>query len=218
MAKAPMIGHTKTRLSPPLSLKQAAELYEALLLDTIYLGSSLEGIQLAIAITPPESLGYFKSISPDSTLFIPVEGAHIGDCLNQVINQLLAAGHPKVIACDADSPSLPEEYILQAFTKLDQHDAVVGPCEDGGYYFIGLKKTEPALFYDIDWSTSLVTEQTLALASKNQISICTTPSWYDIDNLADILRLKQELTKIPSKRLPNIRNFFLTQKHFPPTR
>jgi glycosyltransferase A (GT-A) superfamily protein (DUF2064 family) len=62
MAKQPLVGKTKTRLYPTLSLVEAAELYQALLLDTIELASRQPWADLAVAITPPDSRRYFESI------------------------------------------------------------------------------------------------------------------------------------------------------------
>ncbi|MGW8251085.1 MAG: TIGR04282 family arsenosugar biosynthesis glycosyltransferase, partial [Anaerolineales bacterium] len=55
MAKHPSPGETKTRLFPALSPQAAADLYEALLLDTIDLAAGLDGIDLAVAVTPPRA-------------------------------------------------------------------------------------------------------------------------------------------------------------------
>ncbi len=78
MAKEPKVGSTKTRLCPPLSLEEAAHLYEALLRDTIDSSAQLENVDLAIAITPPESVDYFQRISPPGTLLLPVTCSDIG--------------------------------------------------------------------------------------------------------------------------------------------
>lgn len=56
MAKEPAPGRTKTRLCPPLTVQQAAALYEALLWDTAALAHAVPGVQVAIAVTPPKAL------------------------------------------------------------------------------------------------------------------------------------------------------------------
>ena len=89
MAKQPQAGKTKTRLCPPFTTEGAARLFEALLRDTIELAAGLEGIQLAIAISPPEAQAYFSSISPPGTLLLPIEGANIGICLEKALEGLL---------------------------------------------------------------------------------------------------------------------------------
>ena len=214
MAKEPKLGSTKTRLCPPLSLEGAVRLYEALLLDTIEMTEKLvgidgnDGIDLAIAITPPESQGYFESISPPGTLQLPVTCADIGECLTKVLGQLLALGYKKVIALNADGPSLPMEFIQDAIELLDKNDLVFGPSEDGGYYLIGMKEKTPEIFTGIAWSTSQVLEQTLAKAESLGLKVALTSLWYDIDTFADIERLRLELASIPSDRLIHCRRYF----------
>jgi rSAM/selenodomain-associated transferase 1 len=214
MAKQPAVGRTKTRLSPPLTPAEATALYEAMLRDTIQLGARLEGVRLAIAVTPPEATSTFRRIGPPGTILLPVAGVDIGDCLNQVLGRLLAAGHPRAIALNSDGPTLPDAYLRQAFAWLDadnKHpsaDVVLGPSEDGGYYLIGLKQACPELFRDIEWSSKRVTAQTLARAQAMGLSVALLPPWYDVDRSADLTRLQGELATLPAEALPHTRRFF----------
>ena len=152
MAKEPKIGSTKTRLCPPMKFGEAANFYEALLWDTINMTTGIKGIDLAIAISPPESADYFRKISPPKTHLIPLTCADIGECLMRVLDKLLEMGYLQVMALNADGPSLPPSYIQEAKESLDQHDLVLGPTEDGGYYLIGFKENYPDLFTGIDSS------------------------------------------------------------------
>ena len=208
MAKEPKVGLTKTRLCPPLTFEDAAKLYEALLRDTIDSVSKLTEIDLAIAITPPESQGFFERISPPGTILLPVICSDIGDCLNQVLNQLLDLGYQKVMALNADGPSLPIEFVYQDFELLVDHNLVFGPSEDGGYYLVGMKEETPEIYTDISWSTSHVLSQTLGRADILGLTVATSPTWYDVDSAADIERLRTELESLPSDRLIHCRRYF----------
>lgn len=208
IAKEPQIGTTKTRLSPPLKLSEAAELFEALLDDTIDLVSSINGIDLAVAVTPPESIGYFKQKTPKGTILIPVTCVDIGDCLKQVFEELFQLGFSKVLAFNSDGPSLPRKYIHRAILLLDEHDVVFGPSEDGGYYLVGLKKLCPEIFCDIKWSTSQVLEQSLANAGKENLRAALLPNWYDVDTALDLKRLWEEIRTLPANQLKHTRRFF----------
>jgi len=207
MAKEPKIGSTKTRLCPPLRADQAAQLYEALLWDTIEMAAGVPGIDLAIAITPPESSEYFKQITPPETILIPVACADIGECLVYVLSQLLAMGYQRVMALNSDGPSLPPEYIQTAIQCLDQHDLVLGPAEDGGYYLVGLQQNQPNIFMGIDWSTHHVLAQTIQAAEQRNLTVHLLPPWYDVDTAADIDRLRDELETLPAKALTYTRQF-----------
>jgi glycosyltransferase A (GT-A) superfamily protein (DUF2064 family) len=69
-------------------------------------------------------------------------------------------------------------------------DVVVGPCEDGGYYLIGLRAPAPALFRDMPWSTEAVTEETLARARALRLRLALLPTWFDVDRGEDLARLR----------------------------
>jgi rSAM/selenodomain-associated transferase 1 len=207
MAKRPSVGQAKSRLSPALTPSEAAALYEALLLDTIELAGGLEEVQLAIAITPPDALDYFRCISPPRTVLLPVAGADIGECLNETLGWLLGDGHAKAMAINSDGPTLPITFLQQARARLedDEIDVVLGPSEDGGYYLIGLKQPHPGLFEGISWSTSRVSNQTLAKAEAMGLEVAQLPTWYDVDSPAELDRLRAELPTLPDSALRHTR-------------
>jgi rSAM/selenodomain-associated transferase 1 len=207
MAKKPQVGRTKTRMRPTLTSTEAAQLYEALLKDSIVLISGLEEIELAIAVTPPESILYFRHISPSGTLLIPIECVDIGDCLTQVFECLLEMGYPKVLAFNADGPSVPPQYIHTAVQRLDQEDIVLGPSEDGGYYLVGMKQLFPQIFSGIAWSTPQVLAQTSDKIEALGLRAGLLPPWYDVDTATDLERLQAELTSLPNNRLTYTRQF-----------
>jgi uncharacterized protein len=209
MAKQPQPGCTKTRLCPPFTHSEAAQFYEALLKDTLVLAQKIEGVQLAVAITPPESYAYFKDITPPGTLLLPVDGVDIGVCLVRAISPLLELGYAKVLALNADGPSLPAGHLRQAVQALDTYDLVLGPGEDGGYYLVGMKSMHREIFQGIEWSTPHVLQQTLVHAVRLGLNTALTSLWYDIDLPADVERLRQELSGLPPERLPHSRKFFM---------
>jgi glycosyltransferase A (GT-A) superfamily protein (DUF2064 family) len=100
---------------------------------------------------------------------------------------------------DSDSPTLPAAILQQAFRELDEPgvDVVLGPCEDGGYYLIGLKASCPALFQGIAWSTSTVVDETLERAHDRGLRVACLPRWYDVDVYEDLQRLIEELGSLP---------------------
>jgi rSAM/selenodomain-associated transferase 1 len=214
MAKEPAVGRTKTRLCPPLTPEQAAALYEALLRDTISLAAPMEGVQLSVAVTPPEAIDRFRRWCPPGTLLLPVTGADIGDCLDQVLGRLLASGHARAMALNSDGPTLPVRYLEQAVAFLDEADVVLGPGEDGGYYLIGLKRPHPELFQEIDWSTERVTAQTLARARMMGLRVALLPAWYDVDTAADLDRLRAEIAALPANALFHTRRFLQIEPLF----
>ena len=207
MAKQPVVGRAKTRLAPPLTLAQAAALYEALLRDAIDLAAGIPGLDLAVAISPPEAQAYFEAITPPGTLLLPVEGADIGACLAQVFERLLELGWGRVLALNSDGPSLPPAYLQQAVALLEQADLALGPAADGGYYLVGMRCFHPGIFQDVAWSTGGVLAQTLQRAEALGLSAALLPEWYDVDTIADLQRLQTELAGLPAGRLAHTRRW-----------
>jgi rSAM/selenodomain-associated transferase 1 len=206
MAKEPREGYTKTRLTPPLSALNATRLYEALLRDTITLVSEINEIDLAIAVTPPESIDYFKHISPSGTLLLPVECNDIGDCLMKAMRELFKRGYSRVFALNADSPTLPPTYIEDAIQRLELDDIVLGPTADGGYYLIGVKQLHDELFINIGWSTASVLSETMAKADKLGQKAGILAPWYDVDTIEDIMRMQKDLMNLSKDLLIHTRS------------
>jgi rSAM/selenodomain-associated transferase 1 len=197
MAKLPVPGRTKTRLCPPLTSAQAGELSEALLKDTVGLVSSLPGIEMTVAVSPSSAVDEMRHLLPGCARVFAVEGASLGDCLSGAMGRLFAEGLARVVALNADSPTLPAAYLEQAAELLESNDVVLGPAEDGGYYLIGLRRPEPRLFEGIAWSTNQVASQTLARAADLGLTVARLPVWYDVDTPAELERLREELVTRP---------------------
>jgi rSAM/selenodomain-associated transferase 1 len=210
MAKEPVAGRTKTRLSPPWSPADSARLYEALLGDTIALVSGVRGARLALAVTPASAVDRWRPTLPGDAVLLPVDGATVGDCLREAFHQLFDAGFASVIAINSDGPTLPAARVEQAAAWLAHTDVILGPSDDGGYYLIGLRRPQPDLFRDIAWSTADVMAQTLERVAALKSSVAVLAPWYDIDTAADVERLRAEVAGLPAGVLCCTRQFFAT--------
>ena len=198
MAKAPEAHKVKTRLTPPLDPETASDLYCCFLLDKLEQVKGLNGMTdnyPMVAYTPHDRANFFKGILPSGFTLVPQTGGHLGERLANVSGYLFERGYEKVVILDSDSPNLPTGYIYDGMRCLDETDAVIGPCLDGGYYLIGLSTHMPGLFQDIPWSTSRVTELTMENAVHMGISVSLINEWYDVDTVEDLLRLKRDLEK-----------------------
>jgi rSAM/selenodomain-associated transferase 1 len=194
MAREPEPKKVKTRMTPQLNPTIAAELYQAFLLDKIEQVGKIQGTDHFIAYTPNSSLPFFKEITLPDFSFIPQQGTDLGQRLDNVFAHLFKNKYEKVIITDSDSPNLPSEYLISGIHELDNADVVIGPCEDGGYYLIGLKERTPVLFQDIPWSTSKVAEITIESAKRLGKKISQRQDWYDVDTVEDLKRLKADLS------------------------
>ncbi len=192
VAKQPAPGQTKTRLCPPLTHDQAADLYDCFLRDTLDLMRKVPNVQRIIGYLPEDAQRYFRQLAPDMEL-CPQRGASLGERLDHLLTEALLDGSRRAVVMDSDSPTLPPAYLRQAFDDLADADVVLGPTSDGGYYLIGLKQPQPHLLREVRMSTPRVLADTLALAEASGLSVSLLPTWYDVDTIRDLHQLDGEI-------------------------
>jgi len=205
VAKRPAPGKTKTRLSPPLTSELASALYECFLLDTLDQMRKVDDTQRVIAYL--DERDYFKRIAPDFEL-IPQEGHDLGERLDRALTSYLSCGYLRAVIMDSDSPTLPADYLSQAFEVLsDGADVVLGPCDDGGYYLIGMKQPAPRLLREVHMSTPTVAAETIALAKDEGLKLISLPTWYDVDDVGSLSRLRHEIEALDPSVAVQTRQF-----------
>jgi rSAM/selenodomain-associated transferase 1 len=210
MAKASAPGRAKTRLVPPLTYDQAADLNTAFLQDVadnlVLAGRGANGAAIVgyAAYGPPGSADFFRRILPRSIGLIEAWLPNFGDCLFRTIREILARGHDSAVVLNADSPTLPTAFLVETAEVLARPGdrAVLGPSRDGGYYLLGLKFAHRRMFEDIAWSTERVAEQSLARAREIGLNVHMLPAWYDVDDIDGLRRLQIELRESDSKTPP----------------
>jgi rSAM/selenodomain-associated transferase 1 len=198
MTKAPKAGQVKTRLVPPLKPNEAAKLNKFFLRDTsTAIANSATGKDACgIAVyTPTGSESAYAGILPANFRLLPQRGDRFGERLYFAALDLFNCGFESVCLIDSDSPTVPPENFAQAVKLLQcpGDRVVLGPCEDGGYYLIGLKKPHKELFKRIDWSTERVLVQTRQRAQEVGLEVKLLPLGYDVDDRASLQRLCKEL-------------------------
>lgn len=198
MAKESRPGLCKTRLVPPLSAEQAAELNTCFLQDigaNIVSAAAAVPIEGAAAYHPAGSEAFFREVLPADFLLLPPREPGIGRSLFHAARDLLAAGFGAVCLVNADSPTLPTRFLVEAVQALQRpgERVVFGPSADGGYYLIGLRRFRARLFEDIDWSTERVLAQSLERAAELGLEAVLLPAWYDVDDAAGLRQLEREL-------------------------
>lgn len=202
MAKEPQAGKTKTRLCPPLTADQAARLYSCFLQDIIdmvrQIARTNPEITPLIAYAPETAAGYFQRVAPDFGRILQL-GERLNERLQSIFDAAFEQGCRRVAAINSDSPTLPGTFLLEAFERLETADVVLGPCEDGGYYLIGLKRPHPEIILPVQMSTDRVLEETLALIERQGLAVELLPPWYDVDTAEDLARLEKELDGRRSK-------------------
>jgi uncharacterized protein len=211
VGKAPEPGRTKTRLSPPLSLQEAADLYRAFLLDTTAVALALEWERVTLVHPDDQHMArQLAELVPTGARLQPQAGTGLGAALCGAFESHVQAGFDRVVLIGSDTPTLPATYLRDACAALERYDVVLGPSQDGGYYLLGSRGFHPALFENITWSTSLVCAQTLARAAAAGLSVWCMPTWYDVDTPRDLTRLRHHLRHLSPDVAPLTRRQLAT--------
>jgi rSAM/selenodomain-associated transferase 1 len=192
MAKAPVPGTVKTRLAPPLTQEQAAELYLALLSDQLEHLTELGAADLYVAFTPSDAMPLIASIAPAGYRCFAQRGGDLGERMNEVLAELWRRGHRNLILIGSDLPPVPLNTFHDGFAQLSAGEkrVVLGPSSDGGYYLIGMNPPVPEIFSGMTWSHEHVLEVTTDKLTGLGIDFGLLPEWFDVDTVEDLERLR----------------------------
>ena len=189
--------NVKTRLRPHLTGEQCLALHIALLKDTLRKVGSL---------SPVLYLAGSGRLPFDPGVEIRQQrGADLGERMRHAFTEQLTK-FQNVVIIGTDAPTVPLQQILFAFQLLSRKEVVLGPCDDGGYYLIGMSKILSELFDNMDWGTGTVLQKSLEKLQVNQYALLET--YFDVDVIADVIRLKTDLEKRSELDLPHLREWF----------
>jgi len=181
--KKPEIGKVKTRLAASIGDIKALEVYQKLLKRTFVVTQPL-ALDKFVYYTPEivhddiwnDDL-YFKALQTEGEL---------GNRMQTAFEERYKAGYQRVCIIGSDCYQLSSQLLEQAYHKLEEHDVVIGPSTDGGYYLLGMKKLIPEFFANKPWSTDKVLEMTVADAKQQHLSCFLLPELTDVDREEDL--------------------------------
>jgi rSAM/selenodomain-associated transferase 1 len=193
--KAPRLGQVNTRLQPELMPEESLMLYRAMVEDTVSQFDDVGFCDVKIFFYPQDAKDEMEHWLGDHFEYFPQHGADLGEKLHNAIAEMLNQKYDKVVLVGSDIPTLDSTTIVRAFTNLNDYDVALGPSKDGGYYLIGMKKPYPTLFQEMDWSTSIVLQQTIQKARQAQLDIVQLEVKSDIDSYDEVVELWNYLKK-----------------------
>jgi rSAM/selenodomain-associated transferase 1 len=222
MAKAPLPGRVKSRLCPPLTYEQAADVHRLFLLHLAARLEELQPDELVICFDPPESLDTMRRmLSPVCTAsYIAQVKGDLGDRIADAA-RIVGRHHRRLLFLGVDSPDVPTAHLQDAAMLTGRASVTLGPCEDGGYWCLGLWAEVDAagLLANISWSSGREARQTLDHAAALGYAAAVAPQWRDVDrpeDLRDLLtrlaastdeldqRLLSDLARVlPAEMIPN---------------
>lgn len=184
----PEPGKTKTRLIPALG-KEGAAMFQRQMteqkLDQAQKLQTFFPVSLEIQFAGGNEQLMQDWLGSNITYKRQSEG-DIGCRMASAFHQSFQTGMKQIVLIGTDCPDLNAKLMFQAFEALIQHDLVLGPARDGGYYLIGLNQFIPELFTGITWSTAEVLSQTLSIAEKLELAVAFLPTLSDVDRPEDL--------------------------------
>jgi glycosyltransferase A (GT-A) superfamily protein (DUF2064 family) len=206
IARAPVVGATKTRLGASIGMGRAAILHRAFVTD------------LAARFSPyrdrPAELGYDLAWSWGPATFAfdlflhqcnPTLADRTYHLLPQIEDTFAARltdlfvrantlGYSRVQIMASDSPHLPVDWLARGFELLTTHDVSIGRVEDGGYYVVGMNGVHQVLSPDV-MSTASAADDLVACAQGKGLSVAELPASFDVDSIQDLRQLIDLLSR-----------------------
>jgi rSAM/selenodomain-associated transferase 1 len=187
-AKPPRPGLVKTRLASGVGDVGAATLARAFLNDIWTSLQQLGWARVVLATTDCCAAGWDLAPLVDRDIW-PQGDGDLGERLQRVFRRALAEA-PLAFAVGSDSPGLPPTRLDHARCALAHADAVLGPCEDGGFYLLGLRRCPEGLLEQLPWSSQDTFHRTRERLERAGLAPVLLPPWFDIDEMPDLDRLK----------------------------
>lgn len=185
LTRNPELGKCKTRLAAKVGDRAALEIYRFLLQHTV---SFTKHLKVEKWVYYSEEIWEDDMWDNDRYQKKLQLGADLGERMRNAFNDGLRAGFKKIIIIGSDMYHLGQADLEEAFATLDEHDYVVGPAEDGGYYLLGMKSLNEALFRNKEWGTDTVLADTLQDLKTENVALLEEKN--DVDYYDDIKDIK----------------------------
>ena len=189
-ARAPQPGHVKTRLIPLIGAEGAAALHVRLLKLTLETARAAGFRRIELHGAPDCDDPFFRFCAGHyGVALVPQTAGDLGTRMLAAFEAALAA-HARVLLVGSDCPALTARHLRRAERALrDGADAVLGPCEDGGYALIGLRRVHASLFENVTWGSGTVMAETRARIAALEWRCHELETLWDVDRAEDYERL-----------------------------
>lgn len=181
LTRNPELGKCKTRLAAKVGDETALDIYKFLLDKTV---SFTKNLKVEKWVFYSETIWQDDIWDEDTYQKKLQVGADLGQRMLNAFQEGFNSGFEKIIIIGSDMYHLSQADMEEAFLRLNDHDYVVGPAEDGGYYLLGMKSLKKEVFQHKDWGTDSVLSDTLRDLESG--SIFMLPEKNDVDYYEDI--------------------------------
>ena len=188
-------GTVKTRLAQSIGAEPASQLYRLFVQTLLHRFDQVADERL-LCYSPPQRRADFAAICAPAWQLDAQRDGDLGQRMTHFFTHSRNTGFAGRVLIGSDSPTLPLDYLEQAFVLLESNAVVLGPSDDGGYYLIGVAGEVPPIFDRVAWSTGEVWDQTVGRLRGAGVSFAELPPWYDIDRKEDLVRLQRDLVEL----------------------
>jgi len=204
LAKPPQRGRAKSRLAAELGEGAAARAARAMLLDSWqHLARELPGAERRFATSAASS--QYPLLLPEPERVVDQGLGDLGQRMARLLADALAT-HPRAILLGTDAPGRPLGHLRAARALLDDHELVLGACEDGGFWCLAGRADVPALrdptwLDGLRWDRDDTAAQVRARATSLGLRVGDAPAWFDLDHAADLKRFPERAAREHAPRL-----------------
>ena len=177
IAKAPVPGRVKTRLTPPCTPEQAARLAAAALRDTLAaaLRTRRPGRRVLVLDGAPGDW------VPRGFTVLPQRGDGLAARLAAAFDD---AGGPAFLV-GMDTPQITPALLDAGLAAVERGDAALGVAPDGGYWGIGLRRPDPDAFAGVPMSAANTAAVQAGRLAALDLHTAMLPPLRDVDTIAD---------------------------------
>jgi len=195
-AKAPVPGRVKTRLATECSAIRAAEIAAVMIRVTVELAVSVWRGEICLSVWPDRNHPLFSELATElGVSIIPQVDGDLGAKMLASLVEGTEKGGAAVMGCDV--PHCPGVVLVEAHRALEAGQNVIGPTQDGGFYFLGLHQLHQAIFSGVNWGGHDVYHSTLANLQKCKIvTPVKLPILRDIDQWDDLVHAAKALDQL----------------------
>ncbi|MEV0826702.1 TIGR04282 family arsenosugar biosynthesis glycosyltransferase [Nonomuraea rubra] len=184
IAKEPVPGKVKTRLTPPCTPREAAALAGAALEDTLRTVARVPVARRVIALD-----GAPGPWLPAGFTVVPQRGGGLDERLAAAFDDAHKLSPIPIVLIGMDTPQLSAGLLADAASLLGSHDAVFGPATDGGFWLLGLRAPDPDLLLGVPMSEPTTGEIQLKRLTEAGMSVACLPCLTDVDTMADAVEV-----------------------------
>ena len=182
IAKEPVPGRVKTRLTPPFTPADAAALATAALADTLAAVSATPVAQAVLALdgAPGDWL-------PPGFRVIPQRGGGLDERLAATFADAHATLPMPMVLIGMDTPQVTSGLLADAARALasGEADAVFGPAADGGFWLLGLRRPDRSLLAGVPMSRADTGRHQLDRLTSAGLRVAMLPELTDVDTFRE---------------------------------